>query len=212
MSKQLFCLILKRNLNQKKSILTSHNNSWKPPSSGLRARGANCGRTTNAGSSAGIPWSQRGWKRCVNRLKIRNSNRLQYPKVDQKWTNLQIWGFRGIYDCWPSPHLSLATPAFGTCSGSITQHTCACVRFFLVGNSSLNHMFTRLNFLGMLNVKLFTSAESHLTSQLVSGFAFVECTSCFCAMTPSYLYVLGMSRHHMSRYTHGMAKTPNKKT
>jgi hypothetical protein len=134
------------------------------------------------------------------------------PRLTKNEQNLQIWGFRGIYDCWPSPHLSLATPAFGTCSGSITQHTCACVRFFLVGNSSLNHMFTRLDFLGMLNVKLFTSAELHLTSQLVSGFAFVECTSCFCAMTPSYLYVLGMSRHHMSRYTHGMAKTPNKKT
>ena len=115
--------------------------------------------------------------------------------------NLGIWGFRGIHYCWPSPHLSLATPAFGTCSGPITQHTCACVRFFLVGNPSLNHMVTRLDFLGMLNLKLFTSAESHL---------YIPTCFWFCAMAPSYLYVLGMSRHH-SRYTHGMAKTPNQK-
>ena len=53
----------------------------------------------------------------------------------------------------------------------------------------------------MLNLKLFTSAESHL---------YIPTCFWFCAMTPSYLYVLGMSRHH-SRYTHGMAKTPNQK-
>ena len=138
---------------------------------------------------------------------------LQHPKVDEKSSRLRNWAKkRGTHHADKvSPHTSAQTPTFGTCSGSITQHTCACVRFLGIrGKPSLNHMFTSW---------IWSCLQVCIHPNFFLFFrAFVECiTSCFWISHDSIPISMGPVRNVKAPYeellypSSDIAKTPNNK-